>query len=71
MLAWVHQALAGERELAEALLGTPGRRMVGADRGAAAGAGEPEMRALVDGAVGRLCAPLKVCVCGWRRGKGG
>jgi hypothetical protein len=64
MLAWMHQALAGEGELAEVLLGAPGRRMVGENRGAAAGAGEPEMRALVDGAVGRLCAPLKVRVRG-------
>jgi hypothetical protein len=61
MLAWVHQALAGERELAEALLGSAERerRMVGAVH-APGGAGEDDMRALVDGAVGRLCAPLKV-----------
>jgi conserved oligomeric Golgi complex subunit 6 len=62
MLAWVHQALAGERELAEALLReqTAPRRMVGAARFFGESLEENLMRDMVDGAVGRLCAPLKV-----------
>lgn len=63
MLAWVHQALAGERELSEALLREPNemRRMVGATRKFGDSLEEGLMRELVDGAVGRLCPPLKVC----------
>jgi hypothetical protein len=65
MLAWVHGALAGERELAEALLLPSGARMrrdIGAARvfGAEESKEEEWMRELVDGAVGRICAPLKV-----------
>jgi hypothetical protein len=62
MLAWVHQSLAGERELAEALLRdqTAPRRMMGATREFGSSLEESSMRDLVDGAVGKLCAPMKV-----------
>lgn len=69
MLAWVHQTIAAEAEFVEALLaplpanGAPEmqhRRMVGQARRFGDGPEEGWMREMMDGAVGRLCGPLKV-----------
>jgi hypothetical protein len=76
MLAWVHQAIAAERDFLEGLFGTKGDgRMVGSVRvfSARGEAGEEEeeeeeeeqwMRELMDLAVAKLCVPLKVHNCG-------
>lgn len=67
MLAWVHQAVAAEREFVEALFGMRGDgRMVGSVRifrhGEGEGGEEEEWgKGLMDGALGGVCAPLKVC----------
>ncbi|OCH93870.1 oligomeric complex COG6 [Obba rivulosa] len=62
MLAWVHQALAAEREGLEGLFGVAGRRrMVGAVR-TREGPEEAWMSEMLDRAVGGLGAPLKVRV---------
>lgn len=63
MLAWVHQAIAAEREFLESLFGLKGDgRMVGSVRNFE-GKGEEEewIQELMDLAVGKLCVPLKVC----------
>jgi hypothetical protein len=73
MLAWVHQAVAAEREFLEALFGHKADgRMVGSVRTFAAkggrGASAPEeyeeveewIAEMMDGAVGGICGPLKV-----------
>ena len=74
MLAWVHQAIAAEREFLEGLFGvgsegTGRRRMVGSVRdfsrreGGEMEEGEEEeewIRELMDLGVGKLCVPLKV-----------
>ena len=64
MLAWVHQAIAAEREFLESLFGVRGaqRRMVGAVREFGASAEEASMGELTDGAVRGLCGPLRVRV---------
>lgn len=64
MLAWVHQAIAAEREFLEGLFGVraeTGRRMVGEVRTHGGTEEEDWMAELMDGAVGGLCTPLKVC----------
>ncbi|KAJ7071469.1 oligomeric Golgi complex subunit 6 [Mycena amicta] len=61
MLAWVHQAIAAERELLESLfdLQSDGR-MVGSVRVFSEKSEEEEwIRELMDHAVGKLCVPLK------------
>lgn len=70
MLAWVHQAIAAEAEFVEALFGlgpsasnprgSMRRRMVGEERRFGDGPEEGWTRELMDGAVARLCGPLKV-----------
>lgn len=61
MLAWVHQAIAAEREFLESLFNIGGdRRMVGSIRRFAASVEEEWMSELMDAAVGKLCTPLKV-----------
>jgi hypothetical protein len=63
MLAWVHQAIAAEREFLESLFGLKGDgRMVGSVR-VFGGESEEEdwITELMDLAVGKLCVPLKVC----------
>jgi len=63
MLAWVHQAIAAEREFLESLFGLKGDgRMVGSVR-VFGGESEEEdwIIELMDLAVGKLCVPLKVC----------
>lgn len=63
MLAWVHQAIAAEREFLEGLFGMraeEGRRMVGATRVQGGSEEEEWMAELMDRAVGGLCTPLKV-----------
>lgn len=61
MLAWVHQAIAAEREFLESLFNVRGdRRMVGSIRRFAASVEEEWMSELMDAAVGKLCTPLKV-----------
>ena len=63
MLAWVHQAIAAEREFLEGLFGVraeEGGRMVGAVRQFSASEEEEWMSELMDVAVGGLCTPLKV-----------
>lgn len=62
MLAWVHQAIAAERELLESLFGLGGDgRMVGSIRVFDEDSEEEEwMRELMDACVGKLCTPLKV-----------
>jgi conserved oligomeric Golgi complex subunit 6 len=64
MLAWVHQAMAAERELLESLFGLIGDgRMVGSIRVFDGDSEEEEwMRELMDACVGMLCTPLKVLV---------
>jgi hypothetical protein len=62
MLAWVHQAIAAEREFLESLFGLKNdRRMVGSVRVQGASEEEEWIRELMDLAVGKLCVPLKVC----------
>ena len=59
MLAWVHQAIAAEREFLEALLGVDaGTRMPGAVRPPAHAADE-WLGELMDAAVAGLCGPLR------------
>ena len=63
MLAWVHQAIAAEREFLEGLFGMraeEGRRMVGAVRTSGGTEEEEWMAELMDRAVSGLCTPLKV-----------
>ncbi|KIP08762.1 hypothetical protein PHLGIDRAFT_68807 [Phlebiopsis gigantea 11061_1 CR5-6] len=62
MLAWVHQAIAAEREFLEGLFGMraeEGRRMVGAVRAPGGSEEEEWMAELMDRIVGGLCTPLK------------
>lgn len=62
MLAWVHQAIAAEREFLEALLGVDvGARMPGAV-GAPAHAADEWLGELMDAAVAGLCGPLRARV---------
>jgi hypothetical protein len=62
MLAWVHQAIAAERELLESLFGlNSDGRMVGSVRIFHGNSEEEEwIRELMDACVGKLCTPLKV-----------
>jgi conserved oligomeric Golgi complex subunit 6 len=61
MLAWVHQAIAAEREFLESLFGLKGDgRMVGSIRRFKASEEEEWITELMDSAVGKLCVPLKV-----------
>ncbi|KAJ7462784.1 oligomeric complex COG6 [Mycena galericulata] len=64
MLAWVHQAIAAEREFLESLFGLQGDgRMVGSVRVFEQESEEEDwIRELMDQAVGKLCVPLKVRV---------
>ncbi|KAA1469161.1 oligomeric complex COG6 [Dentipellis sp. KUC8613] len=60
MLAWIHQAVAAEREFLEALFAVQRpKRMVGAVRQQAKGDEEGWMAALMDGALAGVCAPLR------------
>jgi conserved oligomeric Golgi complex subunit 6 len=62
MLAWVHQAIAAEREFLEALLSIDaGARMPGAVR-APAHAEDAWLGELMDAAVAGLCGPLRTRV---------
>jgi hypothetical protein len=61
MLAWVHQAIAAEREFLESLFELKGdRRMVGSVRRFQASEEEEWIKELMDSAVGKMCVPLKV-----------
>lgn len=63
MLAWVHQAIAAEREFLEGLFGIKSDgRMVGSARDFVGKKGEEEewIQELMDLAVSKLCVPLKV-----------
>jgi conserved oligomeric Golgi complex subunit 6 len=63
MLAWVHQAIAAEREFLEGLFGRRAeedKRMVGAVRTRGDSEDEEWMAELMDRAVTGLCTPLKV-----------
>ncbi|KAK2459490.1 hypothetical protein APHAL10511_008474 [Amanita phalloides] len=64
MLAWVHQAIAAEREFLEALFGVKSDgRMVGSIRKFDENAEEEDwIRELMDHGVGKLCHPLKIRV---------
>ncbi|THU94175.1 oligomeric complex COG6 [Dendrothele bispora CBS 962.96] len=65
MLAWVHQAIAAEREFLESLFGIKNDgRMVGSVRvfGETRSEEEEWIRELMDLAVGRLCVPMKIRV---------
>ncbi|KAL1944792.1 hypothetical protein VTO73DRAFT_3222 [Trametes versicolor] len=63
MLAWVHQAIAAEREFLEGLFGVrDARRMVGAVRAFGASEEEGWIAEMMDGAVRGLCGPLRVRV---------
>lgn len=64
MLAWVHQAIAAEREFLESLFSLKSDgRMVGSVRNFSPQSEEEEwIRDLMDLAVGKLCVPLKVSV---------
>ncbi|TFK19198.1 COG6-domain-containing protein [Coprinopsis marcescibilis] len=62
MLAWVHQAIAAEREFLETLFMLKGDgRMVGSARDFESAKGEEEewIQELMDLAVGKICVPLK------------
>lgn len=70
MLAWVHQAIAAEREYLESLFNMQNdRRMVGSVRVFDEKSEEEDwIRELMDLAVGKLCVPLKVCcIAVWLR----
>lgn len=61
MLAWVHQAIAAEREFLDSLFGVKGDgRMVGSVRKFNENEEEEWIRELMDYGVGKLCNPLKV-----------
>lgn len=62
MLAWVHQAIAAEREFLEALFSLKSDgRMVGSVRKFDENLEEEEwIHELMDHSVGKLCVPLKV-----------
>jgi len=61
MLAWVHQAIAAEREFLEGLFEVKGdERMVGSVRHLSSSEEEEWMGELMDRAVTKLCVPLKV-----------
>lgn len=61
MLAWVHQAIAGEREFLEGLFDVKGDgRMVGSVRNFEGGEEEDLIQELMDNAFEKLCSPLKV-----------
>lgn len=64
MLAWVHQAIAAEREFLESLFGLKSDgRMVGSVRNFTSKGEEEEwIHELMDLAVGKLCVPLKVWI---------
>ncbi|TDL27340.1 oligomeric complex COG6 [Rickenella mellea] len=64
MLAWVHQAIAGEREFLESLFSIKGDgRMVGSVRTFDGGGEEEEwIGILMDNAFEKLCSPLKIRV---------
>jgi conserved oligomeric Golgi complex subunit 6 len=62
MLAWIHQAVAAEREFLDALFGVKDARMVGSVRTFRGTEEEEYVRALLDGAVDKLCGPLKARV---------
>ncbi|CAE6466721.1 unnamed protein product [Rhizoctonia solani] len=63
MLAWVHQAMAGEREFLDGLFGIKAeRRMVGSVREPKSGEEESWIRVLMDEDLEKLCTPLKVRV---------
>ncbi|CEL55748.1 Conserved oligomeric Golgi complex subunit 6 OS=Cryptococcus neoformans var, neoformans serotype D (strain B-3501A) GN=COG6 PE=3 SV=1 [Rhizoctonia solani AG-1 IB] len=63
MLAWVHQAMAGEREFLDGLFGIKvERRMVGSIREPKSGEEESWIRVLMDEDLEKLCTPLKVRV---------
>ncbi|KZT09589.1 oligomeric complex COG6 [Laetiporus sulphureus 93-53] len=60
MLAWVHQAIAAEREFLEGLFGVKGDgRMVGSVRTFSQSEEEEWMGELMDAAVAKLCTPLQ------------
>lgn len=79
MLAWVHQAMATEREFLDSLFGLQNeRRMVGSSWKRDVKEGEQEteeaawVRELMDRNLEKLCAPLKVCFgshCIFRKAK--
>lgn len=60
MLAWVHQAMAGEQEFLESLFGVKQARMVGSVRQTGQGEEEGWVRRLMDEDLEKLCLPLKV-----------
>lgn len=61
MLAWVHQAMAGEREFLESLFGIKGdNRMVGSVRKARDTEEEEYVAKLMDGDLEKLSMPLRV-----------
>lgn len=65
MLAWVHQAMAGEQEFLESLFGVRHERMVGAVRNTSQMNESEEqryVRRLLDEDLEKLCLPLKVRV---------
>lgn len=63
MLAWVHQAMAGEREFLESLFGVRGdNRMVGSVRQAKGTEEEEYVAKLMDGDLEKLSMPLRVRV---------
>ncbi|KAF8606493.1 oligomeric complex COG6 [Ceratobasidium sp. AG-I] len=63
MLAWVHQAMAGEREFLDGLFAIKSeRRMMGSVREPKSGEEESWIRVLMDEDLEKLCTPLKVRV---------
>jgi len=63
MLAWVHQATAGEREFLESLFEVKDdNRMVGSVRVFEEDEVEGYIRELLDADLEKICVPLRVCV---------
>lgn len=60
MLAWVHQAMAGEQEFLESLFGVRHARMVGSVRTTGVSEEDEWVRRLMDEDLEKLCLPLKV-----------
>lgn len=64
MLAWIHQATAGEREFLDGIFEVTDRRMMGSVRVFEKDKEEEEyIRELLDANLEKLCSPLRVSLC--------
>lgn len=70
MLAWIHQAMAGEHEFLSSLFEVKDdKRMVGSIRVPRKGVEEAYVRDLMDTDLEKLCMPLKVTCPGLKEGR--